>query len=120
MLYRGSERLKTVKWVIFDEIHYMRDNIRGVVWEETLIMLPRHIRSVFLSATIPNADEFAQWITFLHEQPCRVVCTDYRPTPLEHYIFPAGGYSMHLIMDKHVSIKSFKKHYCYLVSSQVN
>ncbi|CAI7769903.1 unnamed protein product [Closterium sp. NIES-54] len=36
MLYRGSEVLREVAWVIFDEIHYMRDRERGVVWEETV------------------------------------------------------------------------------------
>lgn len=33
MLYRGSHLTKEVGWVIFDEIHYMRDKIRGMVWE---------------------------------------------------------------------------------------
>ena len=39
MLYRGAELNFEVKWVVFDEIHYMRDKERGVVWEETLILL---------------------------------------------------------------------------------
>ena len=39
MLYRGSEITREVGWVIFDEIHYMRDKERGVVWEETIILL---------------------------------------------------------------------------------
>ena len=30
MLYRGSEIMREVGWVIFDEIHYMRDKERGV------------------------------------------------------------------------------------------
>lgn len=30
--------------VIFDEIHYMRDKERGVVWEESIIMLPHKVR----------------------------------------------------------------------------
>jgi hypothetical protein len=30
MLYRGSEVMREVKWVVFDEIHYMRDRERGV------------------------------------------------------------------------------------------
>lgn len=25
MLYRGSEIMREVAWVVFDEIHYMRD-----------------------------------------------------------------------------------------------
>ena len=67
MLYKGSEIMREVQWVIFDEIHYMRDSERGVVWEETIILLPDNVRYVFLSATIPNAREFAQWISHLHK-----------------------------------------------------
>ena len=66
MLYRGSEVMREVKWVIFDEVHYMRDAERGVVWEEVMILLPPSVRYVFLSATIPNALEFAEWIAESH------------------------------------------------------
>ena len=45
MLYRGSEVMREVKWVIYDEIHYMRDKERGVVWEESIILLPHSVRS---------------------------------------------------------------------------
>lgn len=100
MLYRGSEIMREVGWVIFDEIHYMRDKERGVVWEETLILLPDNVRYVFLSATIPNARQFAEWVCHLHKQPCHVVYTDYRPTPLQHYLFPAGGEGIHLVVDE--------------------
>jgi hypothetical protein len=41
---------------------------RGVVWEETIILLPDNVHYVFLSATIPNASQFAEWICFLHKQ----------------------------------------------------
>ena len=82
MLYRGSEIIREVAWVIFDEVHYMRDRERGVVWEETLILLSGNVRFVFLSATIPNASEFAEWICRIKHQPCHVVYTEYRPTPL--------------------------------------
>ena len=101
MLYRGSEVMREVGWVIFDEIHYMRDKERGVVWEETIILLPDNVHYVFLSATIPNARQFAEWIAHLHKQPCHVVYTDFRPTPLQHYIFPAGGDGIHLVVDEH-------------------
>ncbi|KAF3701915.1 Superkiller viralicidic activity 2-like 2 [Channa argus] len=100
MLYRGSEIMREVAWVVFDEIHYMRDAERGVVWEETIILLPDNVHYVFLSATIPNARQFAEWICHLHKQPCHVVYTDYRPTPLQHYIFPAGGDGLHLVVDE--------------------
>ncbi|SCZ95074.1 BZ3500_MvSof-1268-A1-R1_Chr11-3g03585 [Microbotryum saponariae] len=100
MLYRGSEIMREVAWVIFDEIHYMRDKERGVVWEETIILLPHTVHYVFLSATIPNAMEFAEWICATHQQPCHVVYTDFRPTPLQHYLFPAGGDGIHLVVDE--------------------
>lgn len=98
MLYRGSELCREVKWVIFDEIHYMRDRERGVVWEESIILLPHSVRLVFLSATIPNAAQFASWIATIHRQPCHVVYTDFRPTPLAHYIFAMDG--LHLVVDE--------------------
>ncbi|EIW76056.1 antiviral helicase [Coniophora puteana RWD-64-598 SS2] len=100
MLYRGSEVMREVAWVIFDEIHYMRDKERGVVWEETIILLPHSVRYVFLSATIPNAMQFAEWICKSHEQPCHVVYTDFRPTPLQHYLFPAGGEGIYLVVNE--------------------
>ena len=100
MLYRGSEIMREVAWVIFDEIHYLRDKARGVVWEETIILLPDKVRYVFLSATIPNAMQFAEWITKTHGQPVHVVYTDFRPTPLQHYFFPAGADGIHLIVDE--------------------
>ncbi|KAG7096381.1 ATP-dependent RNA helicase mtr4 [Marasmius oreades] len=100
MLYRGSEIMREVAWVVFDEIHYMRDKERGVVWEETIILLPHTVRCVFLSATIPNAMQFAEWICRSHEQPCHVVYTNYRPTPLQHYLFPKGGEGIYLVVNE--------------------
>eukprot|EP00605_Chrysophyceae_sp_TOSAG23-4_P001148 GSChrysophyteH1.ASY1.ANO1.1255.1 assembled CDS len=73
MLYRGSEVMREVAWE------------RGVVWEESIILLPHKVRFVFLSATIPNAPEFVSWVSKLHYQPCHVVYTDYRPVPLQHF-----------------------------------
>ncbi|KAF2833537.1 antiviral helicase [Ophiobolus disseminans] len=100
MLYRGSEIMREVAWVVFDEVHYLRDKARGVVWEETIILLPDKVRYVFLSATIPNAMQFAEWIVKTHGQPCHVVYTDFRPTPLQHYFFPQGADGIHLVVDE--------------------
>ncbi|CAP70516.1 uncharacterized protein PODANS_3_5840 [Podospora anserina S mat+] len=105
MLYRGSEIMREVAWVVFDEIHYMRDKTRGVVWEETIILLPDKVRYVFLSATIPNAFQFAEWIAKIHRQACHVVYTDFRPTPLQNYFFPAGGKGIFLIVDEKGNFK---------------
>jgi ATP-dependent RNA helicase DOB1 len=92
--------MREVAWVVFDEVHYLRDKSRGVVWEETIILLPDKVRYVFLSATIPNAMQFAEWITKTHGQPCHVVYTDFRPTPLQHYFFPQGADGIHLVVDE--------------------
>jgi antiviral helicase SKI2 len=39
-LYKTSNLLNMVDYVIFDEVHYINDNERGHVWEEILILLP--------------------------------------------------------------------------------
>jgi len=78
----------------------MRDSERGVVWEESIILLPHRVRFVFLSATIPNASQFADWICEIHHQPCHVLYTNFRPVPLQHYIFPQGGEGLHLVVDE--------------------
>ncbi|KAJ3672631.1 hypothetical protein LUZ60_007352 [Juncus effusus] len=100
MQYRGSEVMREVAWIIFDEVHYMRDRERGVVWEESIVMAPKNSRFVFLSATVPNAKEFADWVAKVHQQPCHIVYTDFRPTPLQHYIFPSGGDGLYLTVDE--------------------
>ncbi|XP_020693741.1 DExH-box ATP-dependent RNA helicase DExH9 isoform X2 [Dendrobium catenatum] len=100
MQYKGSEVMREVAWIIFDEVHYMRDRERGVVWEESIVMAPKNSRFVFLSATVPNAKEFADWVAKIHHQPCHIVYTDYRPTPLQHYIFPSGGDGLYLVVDE--------------------
>lgn len=99
MLYKGSEITRELAWVIFDEVHYMRDKERGVVWEETIILLPNVVKYAFLSATIPNAKEFAQWICKIKNQPCNIVYTDYRPVPLQHYVYSSGSEGIFLVVD---------------------
>lgn len=66
MQYKGSEVTREVAWIVFDEVHYMRDRERGVVWEESIVMAPKNARFVFLSATVPNAKEFADWVAKVH------------------------------------------------------
>ena len=105
MLYKGSEIIKEIAWVIFDEVHYMRDKVRGVVWEETMILLSNKINYVFLSATIPNAREFAMWISLIKNQPCNVIYTEFRPVPLQHYVYPSNSDDIILIVDEKGNFK---------------
>jgi superfamily II RNA helicase len=73
MQYKGSEVMREVAWIIFDEVHYMRDRERGVVWEESIVMAPKNSQFVFLSATVPNAKEFADWVVKVRFQACLIV-----------------------------------------------
>jgi ATP-dependent RNA helicase DOB1 len=100
MLYRGSDGLRDLGWIVFDEVHYMQDRERGVVWEEAIIFAPAGVRMVFLSATLANASEFAGWVARLRRAPCHVISTDFRPTPLQHYAYPLGGKGLYLVADE--------------------
>ena len=86
-LYKNSELLNQVEWVIFDEVHYINDNERGHVWEEILILLPKGIGIIMLSATIPNYMEFAQWVGDIKETKVYVQNTLKRVVPLQHSLF---------------------------------
>lgn len=80
--------IKELSFVIFDEVHYLNNAERGVVWEETILMLPRkHIQLVMLSATVPNMLEFAGWVGRNRQRTVYVQSTQFRPVPLVHHIY---------------------------------
>lgn len=82
MVIADDPAIREVSYVIFDEIHYINDVERGYVWEESIIFSPPHIRMLCLSATIPNADEFAKWIAKIKGHEVVVVQHTQRPVPL--------------------------------------
>ncbi|MDD4956849.1 MAG: DEAD/DEAH box helicase [Candidatus Omnitrophica bacterium] len=86
----NADELKDYSWVIFDEIHYLDNFERGTVWEECLIFLPSHMNMLGLSATIPNIDEFARWISSIHGKDLKVVKEEKRPVPL-HFFYQCDG-----------------------------
>jgi superfamily II RNA helicase len=78
--------------VVFDEIHYINDQDRGKVWEETIMFLPSHIQMIMLSATIDKSEIFAQWIedvktTEEHQKKVYLAPTTHRVVPLKHYFY---------------------------------
>lgn len=85
-LFDEPERLSDVACVIFDEIHFLDDEERGTVWEESIIFAPPHIRFVYLSATIPNLHELAAWIRRARRTPLAVIEMNERPIPLRHLL----------------------------------
>ncbi|EEB08946.2 ski complex RNA helicase Ski2 [Schizosaccharomyces japonicus yFS275] len=98
MLYRGSDLIRDVEFVIFDEVHYVNDLERGVVWEEVIIMLPAHVTLILLSATVPNTKEFASWVGRTKKKNIYVISTSKRPVPLEHYLYV--NQNMYKIVDQ--------------------
>ncbi|BFZ61214.1 Antiviral helicase ski2 [Saitoella coloradoensis] len=97
MLYRGADIIRDVEYVIFDEVHYVNDLERGVVWEEVIIMLPEHVSLILLSATVPNTKEFASWVGRTKKKDIYVISTPKRPVPLEHFLWANKG--LHKIVD---------------------
>ncbi|KAF8711835.1 Antiviral helicase, partial [Rhizoctonia solani] len=97
MLYKGADIIRDVEFVVFDEVHYVNDAERGVVWEEVIIMLPDHVNIILLSATVPNTKEFAEWVGRTKKKDIYVISTPKRPVPLEHYLY--AGREMYKIVD---------------------
>jgi len=73
--------------VIFDEVHYINDESRGKVWEESIMMIPKHVKLVMLSATINNIEGFAKWIENTTKRDVAICSTTKRVVPLTHYGF---------------------------------
>ena len=94
MLVTGTN-IDDVGAIVFDEVHYMGDAERGTAWEESILLAPRQLPLVCLSATVPNASEIAEWIRDAHgELTC--VFHDQRAVPLEHrYLVPDADPEKH-------------------------
>lgn len=68
----------------------MGDAERGTAWEEAILLAPKHVPLVCLSATVPNASEIAEWIRDAHgELAC--IFHDQRAVPLEHRYWLPGS-----------------------------
>ena len=87
MLLAKDTIIDFVDYVIFDEIHFINDIERGIIWEESIIFSPNRIRFLCLSATIPNAEEFAEWIESIKEHKVDVVRYEKRAVPLKHHVY---------------------------------
>lgn len=72
--------------VVFDEIHYINDADRGRVWEQTILMLPKHVQMIMLSATIDSPEKFADWCERGETtKQVYLSSTNHRIVPLTHY-----------------------------------
>jgi superfamily II DNA/RNA helicase len=71
-----------VSAVVMDEFHNFADIERGIVWELSLAMLPKHVRLMLLSATVGNAGEFLAWLDRSHGRKLELVESKERKVPL--------------------------------------
>jgi superfamily II RNA helicase len=87
LILENSSRLADIYYVVFDEIHYLDDPERGTVWEESIILAPRDIRFMCLSATVPNIHELADWMGSVRGTEVTVIEETHRPIPLKHAFY---------------------------------
>lgn len=95
---RGASRKDKPHWMhdiglcILDEGHIIGSLERGVPGELGILRLARISKSriVILSATLPNADEFAKWLYSINGLKTYVLNSDWRPVELEWKLVPIG------------------------------
>lgn len=81
--------LKKVGVLVSDESHMLCMPRRGDAFEVGLTSFTEmnpSARIIFLSATIPNAQELGSWLTILNGKPTEVVETSWRPVEQEHFL----------------------------------
>ncbi len=88
MIYSASSTLEGLRYVVLDEVHYLQNPYRGAVWEEVIIHLDPTVDLVCLSATVSNAEEFADWIQTVRGETTAVI-EERRPVRLRH-LYLAG------------------------------
>lgn len=54
--------LDDVKTVVFDELHYLGDNDRGSVWEQSIMFTPKDKQILSLSGTMANPEKITDWM----------------------------------------------------------
>jgi superfamily II RNA helicase len=77
-----------VQAVVMDEFHSFADPERGIVWELSLNMLPKHVRLLLLSATVGNSVEFVNWLDRVHGRKIDLVEGRERKVPLTYRWVP--------------------------------
>jgi ATP-dependent RNA helicase HelY len=88
-LYNFSERYSLV---VLDEVHFLADQQRGPVWEESIILAPASSTLLMLSASISNPEEIAEWLLQVRGKECKIVMKKERPVELRlGFLHPEFG-----------------------------
>src|SRR3982750_1075630 len=73
---------------VMDEFHNFAEIERGIVWELSLGMLPKHVRLLLLSAAVGNSAEFVGWLARQHDRTIALVEGKERRVPLTYEWVP--------------------------------
>src|SRR5215207_7548510 len=98
LLHPEGFNFEAVSAVVMDEFHSFADPERGIVWELSLNMLPKHIRLLLLSATVGNSVEFTNWLDRVHDRQIALVEGRERKIPLTYRWVP-DQYLNELVVD---------------------
>ncbi|HSO95699.1 MAG TPA: DEAD/DEAH box helicase [Acidimicrobiia bacterium] len=98
MIYGASPALDGLRYVVLDEVHYLQDRYRGAVWEEVIVHLAPTVDLVCLSATVSNAEEFADWIATVRGATTAII-EERRPVALRnrYLVGERGVDTLHLL-----------------------
>jgi superfamily II RNA helicase len=97
--------------VVFDEIHFINDESRGHVWEQSIMMLPPQVQMIGLSATLDDPAKFAYWLenrgssTKFSDKEVFLTQKQVRAVPLIHYSFITATNGV----NKHIKDKSLQQ-----------
>ncbi len=69
--------------VVMDEFHSFNLPERGIVWEFGLALLPAHVKTMLLSATVGNSIDFLRWLNHVHDRSLKLIEGTERKVPLE-------------------------------------
>jgi superfamily II DNA/RNA helicase len=83
LLHTEAFSFDDVGAVVMDEFHSFADPERGIVWELALALLPPHVRTLLLSATVGNALDFTLWLSRSHGRRLELVQSTDRKVPLD-------------------------------------
>jgi superfamily II DNA/RNA helicase len=85
LLHTEAFDFSQVGAVVMDEFHSFAEPERGVVWELSLSLLPKHVRLMLLSATVGNAGRFLNWLEVDHGRKLALVQGNERRVPLSYH-----------------------------------
>ena len=85
LMHDDAFDFQNVSGVVMDEFHSFNEPERGIVWELSLGLLPQHVRTMLLSATVGNAYEFCSWLRTRHQRDLALVQSDDRKVPLSYH-----------------------------------